>query len=95
LEGLEQRKFLTELFVYGCVRISPGAYSVKIYGLREYGEGEKKVRVSHVGLLSTTRVNEIIDGWILDQSLIPKDLIENAVAALELLKKNESTPSRK
>jgi hypothetical protein len=86
MEGLEQRKFLADLFAYGCVRLSPGEHLVNILGLREVGEGDKKIQVSHVKLFSKT-TTEVIDGWTLSGDLISQDLIDKVLAELELLKK--------
>lgn len=43
LDGLEQRKYLTELFVYGCIREAPGAYKTNILEFKNFGEGANSV----------------------------------------------------
>jgi hypothetical protein len=82
MEGLEQRKFLADLFIYGCVRFSPGPHLVQILALREFGEGDKKVHVSRVEMLSS-KTNETLYGWILSDNLISRDLIDKVIAAME------------
>jgi hypothetical protein len=99
--GLEQRKFLADLFTYGCVRLSVcnGMHSVTWISSRTFGEGGKAVGVSHAKLWPKA-CDGFMDGWVLSgevfdasresgpkNRLISSETISKVLAAQEAQKK--------
>lgn len=64
MEGLAQRKFLAELITYGCVTPLSIQTSLRVYDVKQFGEGPKKVRLSYAELFTTLEKGSILHGWV-------------------------------
>jgi len=80
LDGLEQRKYLTDLFRYGCVEQLEGPYYANILGLAQVGDGAGKIAMRKVHLINTLTA-KVADGWILAKEVFDIASIQKAVDA--------------
>jgi len=62
LEGIERRKFVTELLLYKCVIFEKGLISVQSLGYKEFGEGKNKVGLRQVKVFAA---GNLVTGWVL------------------------------
>ena len=70
MDGLEQRKYVSDLFRYGCIERLDGSYLINILGLSQLNDGVGgKVEVQHVHLISN-KTTKTTDGWILARELV-------------------------
>lgn len=86
LEGLEQRKLLADLFLFGCIQIEDGTYRANLTAVREYGDPPKKVQVRRVYLISSA-TGKSKEGWILANQLLDVAALRKIVQAVEAEKK--------
>jgi hypothetical protein len=75
LEGMEQGKYLAELFAYGCIRILPGKHQTNLLDVQQYGA----VSIRKVRIYTGTR--DLIC-WVLTSKVISWDTINAALASL-------------
>jgi hypothetical protein len=88
LDGLEQRKYLLDLFQYGCVERLNGPYYANILSLVQFGEGAAKVEMRKVYLIPVSGTTKEHTGWIAAKELIDIALIQRALDALRALQKS-------
>jgi hypothetical protein len=62
LDGLERKKFVTELLLFRCVIFEKGMVSVQSLGYKEFGEGKNKVGLRQVKLFAG---GNFVTGWVL------------------------------
>src|SRR5690242_21317521 len=70
MEGLEQRKYITDLVKFDCVIRVPGVFDAKLIAVRQIGEGPEAIRVRKVHLIGGAA------GWVLDSSVYTRDQLE-------------------
>ena len=77
LEGLAERKFLADLFKYGCLNRVEGIFNVSITAVHLYRVGPRQVPLHEVHLINKLG-GDPIDGWVLGSQLISLDELEIA-----------------
>lgn len=80
-EGLEQRKYLVDLFVFGCIQRVPGLYRANILDFRKYGEGQASVSMRKVYLIDPVTGKDTT-GWVLADELISQQTIDAVIKSL-------------
>ena len=80
LDGLEQRKYLADLFRYGCVEQLEGPYYANILRLAQVGDGAEKIEMRKVHLINTSTA-KVADGWILAKGVFDIAPIQKALDA--------------
>jgi hypothetical protein len=82
MEGVEQRKFLVDLFVYDCVQQLPSTYYLHITNVKQFGTGDAAVQARGVHLIDVIG-GKATDGWMLADHVITADAIVKAMEAAE------------
>ena len=81
MDGLEQRKYLADLFVFGCVQRLSGSFRANILDFRKYGEGQGAVPVRKVYLINLVTAEEK-RGWVIAGELISPQIIDAVIKSL-------------
>lgn len=70
MDGLEQRKYIADLFIFGCVQRLEGVFSASITQFRDFGTGSDAVPARRVFLVDQATAKDYT-GWILANELSP------------------------
>jgi hypothetical protein len=81
MDGLEQRKYLADLFVFGCVQRLSGSFRANILDFRKYGDGQGAVPVRKVYLINSVTAEEK-GGWVIAGELISPQIIDAVIKSL-------------
>jgi hypothetical protein len=84
MEGLELRRFVSDLLRYGCAEWLQGPHLTNITAIRSFPVGAEKVGMLKVNLIST-KTSEIKEGWILDKQVVEMGAIRRTLAILKVL----------
>ena len=81
LDGLEQRKYLFDLFQYGCIERLDGPYYANVLSLAQFGEGAK-VEMRKVYLSPISGSTKEHTGWIVAKELLDIAPIQRVLDAM-------------
>ena len=86
MDGIEKRKYLADLFIYGCVERLTGGFLAKLLAFRNYGEGDNAVQIRKVLLIPTAIGDKPREGWVLESATFTAEDVRKVLEAIELLK---------
>lgn len=87
LDGLEQRKYLFDLFQYGCLERLDGTYYANILSLAQFGEGAPKIEMRKVYLIPLSGTTKEHTGWIAAKELLDIAPIQRILDAMRAQQK--------